>query len=125
MISPHRHSALTLARCESGSAMPTSCSELPRAGSVYRHFKGGRYAVICTVDHSESGETLVLYQSLDSGHRWARPLAMWNEMVEPMPGTLLPRFELLPENLTTPVPLICKVVRSGRSSVVLPEEEKP
>jgi hypothetical protein len=103
--------------------MATACTTLPRAGEIYRHFRGALYAVICLVDHSESGETLVLYQSLDSGHRWARPLAMWNELVEPSPGMLLPRFELLPEDLTVPVPLICKVVRAGKSSVELPERK--
>jgi hypothetical protein len=103
--------------------MATTCTALPRAGEIYRHFKGNFYAVICLVDHSESGETLVLYQSLSSGHRWARPLAMWQEMVETEPHHFGPRFTLLPEDLGVPVPLICKVVRGGKSRVELPERE--
>ena len=104
--------------------MTTIFSPMPRAGEIYRHFKGGLYAVVCLVDHSESGETLVLYQSLASGHRWARPLTMWNEMVETEPHHFGPRFTLLPEDLSVPVPLICKVVRQGKIGVELPGEEE-
>ena len=59
---------------------------------LYRHFKGGQYRVIGPVRHSESGETLVLYQALygEKGY-WVRPLPMWNEWVE-RDGWKGPRF---------------------------------
>ncbi|MFA5135367.1 MAG: DUF1653 domain-containing protein [Patescibacteria group bacterium] len=97
--------------------------EPPHAGEVFRHYKGGIYAVICVVQHTETEEALVIYQRMSTGDRWAKPLSMWYGMVE-VPGGLVSRFTLLPEDLTVPVPLICKVQRSGTYSVV-PEAAPP
>lgn len=61
----------------------------------YRHYKGNDYEVIGIVRHSETLETLVLYQALygDLG-LWVRPLAMFLESVE-IDGKAVPRFAYL------------------------------
>lgn len=59
---------------------------------LYRHFKGGRYRVLCTARHSETGEAMVVYQALygEEGY-WVRPASMWSERVE-RDGYTGPRF---------------------------------
>ncbi len=50
---------------------------------VYRHFKGRFYLVLGQAQHSETGETLVVYQPLYGESRWwVRPLSMFLEVVE-------------------------------------------
>ena len=59
----------------------------------YRHFKGGEYSVHGVAQHSENGESLVVYTPLyGEGGLWVRPLAMFLETVE-RDGQSLPRFE--------------------------------
>ena len=50
---------------------------------LYRHFKGGLYKVMEVATHSEDEQLLVIYQALygEKGY-WARPLAMFTELVE-------------------------------------------
>lgn len=48
----------------------------------YRHYKGRDYQVLFLARHSETEETLVIYKALyGQGDIWARPAAMWNELV--------------------------------------------
>ena len=63
----------------------------------YRHFKGKEYRVLCTARHSETLESMVVYQAL-YGERgiWVRPAAMWGEHVE-REGYSGPRFTYLGE----------------------------
>lgn len=57
--------------------------DLPRPGQVYRHFKGNIYRIITLADHSETGETLVIYARDDSNERaYARPLDMFMSEVD-------------------------------------------
>lgn len=56
-----------------------------RARDVYRHFKGTYYRVIGVAEHTETGETLVIYQALDNLNYpriWARPLDMFCSEVD-------------------------------------------
>lgn len=50
---------------------------------IYRHYKGQRYRVLGTARHSESLESLVVYQALygECG-LWVRPAAMFCETFE-------------------------------------------
>jgi len=69
---------------------------------IYQHFKGGRYEVLGSARHSETGEKLVVYRPLyrnrkreagsdDESGLWVRPLAMFTEEVE-RDGEVRPRF---------------------------------
>lgn len=68
-----------------------SKQNLPVIGNLYRHFKGGLYTVAGFAEHTETGETLVIYDGVWPVRRWARPLSMWNETVE-HDGKTVPRF---------------------------------
>ena len=50
---------------------------------IYRHFKGNLYRLHCVAKHSETLETMVVYQALYGEKEfWVRPAAMWTEQVE-------------------------------------------
>ena len=49
----------------------------PEIGSIYEHYKGGKYKVLHLARHSETKQVLVIYQSLEFGDVHARPLKMW------------------------------------------------
>jgi len=60
----------------------------------YRHYKGRDYRVLHVATHSETGEKLVVYQTLYGDFDyWVRPLAMFVETVE-VDGQPVPRFAL-------------------------------
>lgn len=47
----------------------------PQPMEQYRHFKGGRYQVLCVAEKEDTGEKLVIYQALYGvGKIWARTL---------------------------------------------------
>ncbi|MEL7647483.1 MAG: DUF1653 domain-containing protein [Sedimentibacter sp.] len=64
-----------------------------KTGKKYRHYKGNDYLVLYIAKHSETEEELVIYQALygEMGI-WARPAAMFEEMVE-VDGKLVERFK--------------------------------
>ncbi len=61
-------------------------------GKTYKHYKGNLYKIIALAKHSETLEDMVIYQAIDTGKIWARPMRMWNEQVDEN-GTL--RFTLV------------------------------
>lgn len=76
---------------------PKVQGELLLAG-VYKHYKNNYYLVLCVVQHTETGEKLVVYQSLyDDFALWSRPLAMFVSDVE-YNGIVQPRFKKVGES---------------------------
>lgn len=62
---------------------------IPTPGSLWRHYRGTEYRVVSIARHSETQEVLVTYRPKDAQNAledWARPLSMWNEIVEPSFG---------------------------------------
>jgi hypothetical protein len=69
----------------------------PRPGR-YRHYKGNEYRVVGIARHSETLETLVVYEAL-YGERglWVRPATMFMETVTLGSGARVPRFAFVAE----------------------------
>ena len=49
--------------------------------NIYRHFKGGYYIVHSVATVESTGEQVVIYQSLQDGRVWTRPLSVFQEPV--------------------------------------------
>ncbi len=65
------------------------------ATGLYQHYKGEQYRVLGVAQHSETKESLVVYQALYGEFGlWLRPLSMFTEQVI-AEGVLQPRFVLL------------------------------
>lgn len=64
---------------------------------LYEHFKGGQYRVIGVARNSENrDEEFVVYESLEKGVMWIRPLGMFIESVD-RDGYVGPRFRYIGE----------------------------
>ena len=56
--------------------------EYPLPNQKYKHYKGGTYEVITLAIHTETGEKLVVYKSINFGSIYVRPLDIWNSTSE-------------------------------------------
>ena len=64
--------------------------------NIYRHFKGGYYIVQSIATVESTGEPVVIYQSLQDGRVWTRPVSIFQEPVpkdKPNPTGQKLRFE--------------------------------
>lgn len=62
-----------------------------KTGQIYRHYKGNLYKVINIATHTETLEEMVIYRRVKGDTSiWARPMSMWNEIVNGVP-----RFKLV------------------------------
>ena len=62
---------------------------------LYRHYKGPEYRVFGVAQHSETEQSMVVYQALYGEFGlWVRPLEMFCECVE-VDGEMVPRFALI------------------------------
>jgi hypothetical protein len=67
--------------------------KLMKAGSKYRHFKGGDYEVVELTPGSETSERTVSYRRIDGGaDTWTCTLASFLQTVE-QDGQMVPRFK--------------------------------
>lgn len=58
-------------------------SQRIKPGDVVRHFKGGRYEILCFAKDSETLEELVVYRALyGEGGVWVRSRAMFESPVD-------------------------------------------
>jgi hypothetical protein len=56
----------------------------------YRHYKGGLYELVCEATLEADLTPLIIYRAHD-GSVWARPKAVFFELVE-VDGLMVPRF---------------------------------
>ena len=53
-----------------------------KINGIYKHYKGNIYKVLVIGRHSETGEDMVIYQSLKNGEVWCRPKNMWFDKID-------------------------------------------
>lgn len=77
-----------------GVPAPRLPDDAPKAGEVYRHYKGDLYRVVLLAEHSNDEEWMVVYEAMyksPDAPYFTRPLREWPELVE-WKGQMCRRF---------------------------------
>jgi hypothetical protein len=75
------------------SEMLAEATDMVPVGSVWRHYKGGVYTVVCIAFDELTLDFEVVYQpEEDERVHFTRPLSVWLETIQ-WHGAALPRFE--------------------------------
>lgn len=70
--------------------------EYPEPGCFYRHYKGGKYIVHFLAKDTDTGESVVIYQSVLFGSNHVRPLSMWFDRIAKVDAlSNIPRFAII------------------------------
>jgi hypothetical protein len=69
----------------------------PKIGKTYKHYKGGTYKVLTMAEHSETQEKMVVYQNVEFGGTYVRPLKMWFDEISKEDNQITLRFSLIKE----------------------------
>lgn len=74
----------------------------PTPGSLWRHFRGGLYRVLCVAVREQDHREQVVYEPADgAGPIWVRDLAQWAMRITPSKdGEKVPRFAPVEEAQT-------------------------
>lgn len=62
--------------------------------TLFKHYRGNTYRLLNYANHSETGEHLVIYQSVVNDQIWARPFEMFTDYVV-IDGVKVRRFDPL------------------------------
>jgi len=65
----------------------------PLPNEIYEHYKGGTYEIVTLATHTETGEKLVVYKSLNFGSIYVRPLDIFMSHITDSLGMKIPRFK--------------------------------
>lgn len=77
-----------------GDQVPPLPADAPKAGEVYRHYKGDLYKVEGVALHSNDDEWMVVYSPMyknPAANLFTRPLKEWRQKLE-WQGTQVVRF---------------------------------
>lgn len=77
-----------------GDPVPPVPADAPKAGEVYRHYKGDQYKIVSLALHSNDEEWMVVYEPMyenPAAPFFTRPLREWREVVE-WQGNQVERF---------------------------------
>jgi len=60
---------------------------------IYKHFKGGRYEIVCEAIREEDMTEIIVYKSLAHGQIWTRPKKDFFGIKTLENGECVPRFK--------------------------------